>query len=254
MDLGLKGKIALITGAGGQRGFGKTIALTLAAEGCDVIINDINLDDARNTAAQIEALGRKAIALKADVASYAEVTDMVNAALAEFGRIDILVNNAGLATQSKHFIDVTEAEWDKNINVDLKGVFNCSKAVLPQMLERRNGKIVSISSGAGKTGMPTSVPYSAAKAGVIGFTKALAADVAAQGINVNGVAPGPAETEFLTHAMTPPEVKERLRESIPLGRLTTTIDVASMVAFLASDVSSDIVGQTISVDGGLVMQ
>lgn len=253
MDLGLKGKVALITGAGGQRGFGKAISLTLAKEGCDIIINDINLEGARKTADEIEALGCKVIAVKADVANRSEVNDMIKVGLEKFGKIDILVNNAGKTTPNKQFVDVTYEEWDEDIAVDLTGVFNCSKAVLPQMLEREYGKIINISSGAGRTGLAVAVPYSAAKAGVIGFTKALGADVAASGINVNCIAPGPAETDFVSQAKSTPETKARLMAMIPLKRKTTAQDVANMVAYLASDVADDIVGQTFGVDGGMNM-
>lgn len=256
MDLGLKGKVALVTGAGSPIGFGRMIAVTLAREGCDIIANDINLENAKQAAAQIEALGHKAIAIKADITNSAEVNDMVKAALKKFGRIDILVNNAGATAPTGPFVEQSEANWDKQINLNLKGGMICAKAVLPDMLKRKSGKIVNISSAGAKVCGPTSEVYSAAKLGVIAFTKCLAREVIASGINVNCVAPGLAKTN-LSADHTPPDVLERVREQMlkeaPIGRYTTTQDIANMVAFLVSDVASDIVGQTISVDGGATM-
>lgn len=251
MDLGLEGKVAIITGAGSSTGFGRAIALSLVREGCDIIVNDINFNGAEETAAKVRALGRKALAVKADVTSSTEVHDMVEAALEQFGKIDILVNNAGVISPTKPFVQTTEVEWDRDMNVDLKGVLICTKAVLNHMISQRSGKIINISSGIGRSGMANCAAYCAAKAGVIGFTKALAAEVAALGINVNSVAPGIAATSF--QATVAPEVMERTRAAIPLGRITKSEDVASMVTFLASDVSNDIVGQTFSVEGGRFM-
>jgi NAD(P)-dependent dehydrogenase (short-subunit alcohol dehydrogenase family) len=251
MDLGLKGKVALVTGAGSQIGFGKGIAVTLAKEGCDVIVNDVNLEGAEQTAAEIQALGRKAMAVKADVANSAEVNDMVKAAMAEFGRIDILVNNAGVSTVPKPFVETTEADWDRDINVNLKGVFICTKAVLPQMLERKSGKIINISSNGARTGKEYVVVYCAAKAGVMVFTKGMAAELASSGINVNAIAPGVGNTGFALQA--PPEFLEQIVATVPLARFTTPQDIGSMAAYLASDVASDITGQTFSVDGGVTM-
>jgi NAD(P)-dependent dehydrogenase (short-subunit alcohol dehydrogenase family) len=251
MDLGLKGKVALVTGAGSQIGFGKGIAVTLAKEGCDVIVNDVNLEGAEQTAAEIQALGRKAMAVKANVSNSAEVNDMVKAAMAEFGRIDILVNNAGVSTVPKPFVETTEADWDRDINVNLKGVFICTKAVLPQMLERKSGKIINISSNGARTGKEYVTVYCAAKAGVMVFTKGMAAELASSGINVNAIAPGVGNTGFALQA--PPEFLEQIVATVPLARFTTPQDIGSMAAYLASDVASDITGQTFSVDGGVTM-
>ncbi len=249
MDLGLKGKVALITGAGSQIGFGKAIALTLANDGCDIIVNDIDLKGAQQTSAEVEALGRKAMAIKADVTKSAEVKDMVKAALEQFGKIDILVNNAGACTPPKPFLEMTEADWDRDININLRGVLNCTRAVLPPMIERQYGKIVSITSGAGINGGFNTAVYAAAKAGVIAFTMAIAKEVAPSGINANCVSPGPANTGFAHNA--PPGMLERFAKTVPIGRLTEPQDVANAVAFLASDVSSDIVGQTLIVTGNV---
>lgn len=249
MDLALQKKVALITGAGSQIGFGKAIAITLAKEGCDIIVSDINLDGAKQTAAEIKALGRRAIAIKTDVANSAEINMMVKTALTEFGKIDILVNNAGAISSLKDFVEKTEAECDRDIALNLKGVMNCTKAVLEQMISRKNGKIINISSIGAKKGMPHTAAYGAAKAGVIGFSSCLAVEVAPLGINVNCVAPGLGLTGF-GGGSPPPDMVEKAKARIPMRRTTTPQDIANMVAFLASDVASDIVGQNIGVDGG----
>ncbi len=253
MDLGLQGKVALVTGAGSQIGFGKAIALTLAKEGCDIVANDMNLEDVKKTAAEIKALGRKAIAVKANVAESAEVGEMVETALKEFGKIDILVNNAGATPPMIPFVEQRETDWDKSFNVNLKSQLICSQAVLPHMLERKSGKIVNISSGGAKLCGPIGESYVAAKAGVIAFTKSLAREIITSGINVNAIAPGWSKTN-LGADNTPPEIKEKTYEMFlaetPIGRPTVPQDIANMVAFLSSDVASDIVGQTFSVDGG----
>ncbi len=251
MDLGLKGKVALVTGAGSQIGFGKGIAMSLAKEGCDIIVNDVDLEGAKQTVAEVEALGRKAIAVKADVSSSAEVNTMVKTALAEFGKIDILVNNAGAVTQLKPFIEKSEADWDADININFKGVLNCTKAVLGDMISRQSGKIINISSNGARTGAANVAVYCAAKAAVMVFTKGLAAEVATSGINVNCIGPGPGDTGFALKA--PPGFLEKIMAMVPLGRSTTPQDIGNTVVFLASDVSSDILGQTLSVDGGMTM-
>lgn len=260
MDLGLKDKVALVTGAGSQTGFGKGIALALAQEGCAVIVIDKDLEGAQKTAAAIEALGRKAVALKADVTKSTEVNKAVETALGKFGRIDILVNNAGASTPPKAFADKTEEEWEPDININLKSVFICTKAVLPQMLANKYGKIINISSGVGTMGLANSSIYSAAKAGVMAFTKALAKEVIGQGINVNSISPGLGDTGFLRSSKvlkteeTPPEFTKRVNMDIPAGRMTTPQDIGNMAAFLASDVSTDVVGQVFDVDGGKIIK
>ena len=259
MELGLKDKVALVTGAGSQRGFGKGIALTLAKEGCHIVIIDQDIDGARQTAAEVGSFERKALALKADITKSIEINEAVSAALKEFGRIDILVNNAGRATPPKPFVQKTEEEWEPDININLKGVLICTRAVLPHMLERKSGKIINISSGVGSFGAPNSTIYSAAKGGVIAFTKALAKEVIGSGVYVNSVSPGLGDTNFLrsskvvTTDVTPPEFLKRVTARIPVGRTTTPQDVANMVAFFASEVSNDIVGQTFDVDGGQII-
>jgi len=249
MDLGLKDRVAIVTGAGSQVGFGKATAVTLAREGCDVIVVDIDLEGAKKTASEIEGLGRTVMAIKTDITKGDDVEEMVKTALERFGKIDILVNNAGAISTLKPFIERTESEWDLDINLNLKGMMYCTRAVLEQMISRSYGKIISISSIGAKKGKSNTSTYGAAKAGVIGFTQNLAVEVAGKGINVNCIAPGLGLTGF-GGGGPPPEIMEKALSTIPVKRTTTPQDIANLVAFLASDVSSDIVGQTISVDGG----
>jgi len=251
MDLGLAGKVAIVTGAGSQIGFGRAIAFILAKEGCDIVVADLDLEGAKQTSIEIESIGANAIAVKADVSNSAEAISIVKAALERFRRVDILVNNAGACTPPKQFLEMTEAECDKDININLKGVLNCTRAVLPLMLGYQYGKIVNISSGAAIEGADVTSVYAAAKAGVIAFTRSIAKGVAASGINVNCIAPGLANTGFARQA--PPGMLENYKKKIPLGRITEPQDIANTVVFLASDVSRDIVGQTISVDGGVIL-
>ena len=250
MDLGLKGKVALVTGAGSPVGFGRGIALTLAKYGCDIIANDIDGEGVQKTAAEVEALGRKALAIKADVTQIAEVKDMVKQALDRFGRIDILVNNAGRTTTPTPFVDTPEKNWEIVFNLNIYGVFYCTKAVLPQMIERKSGKIINITSGAGISGMPRCVHYGASKAAIIAFTKGLSKEVIGHGINVNAVAPGVGDTNFLRTGNFPPGEIDRAVATVPTKRSTTPEDVGNMVAYLASDLARQIVGQTYLVDGG----
>jgi 3-oxoacyl-[acyl-carrier protein] reductase len=249
MDRGLKDKVALVTGAGSQIGFGKGIAMTLAKEGCDIIIADIDLKGAEQTAAEVKALGRKAIALKADVTKSTEVNDMVEAAMEQFGRIDILVNNAGVGTPPKEFVESTEDEWDLGININLRGVMNCTKAVLPHMISRKSGKIINMSSIAGLGGTRTGTIYGAAKAGVVNFTAGLALEVADSGINVNCIAPGLGRTGFHPASGFPPEYLEMIKKMEEAGKTTTPQDIGNAAAFLVSDVSIRITGQCLRVSG-----
>ena len=251
MDFGLKGKVALVTGAGSQIGFGKAIAVTLAKEGCDLIVADKDFQGVQKTADEIKKLGREAIAVKADMTSSQEVKDMVKIALTKFGKIDILVNNAGAGTPPKFFIETTEEEWDANINLNLKGMLRCTKAVLEYMVPHKTGKIINISSLGAKTGGEHTTVYSAAKAGIISFTKGLATEVAPLGINVNCVAPGVGLTNFIKDA--PKAIIDELISRTPSRKTCTPQDIANAVAYLASDVSADVIGQTLSVDGGLTM-
>ena len=249
MELGLKGKIALVTGAGSQIGFGKAIALQLAKEGCDVIINDLDLEGAKKTSAEVEKLGRKSMAIKADVTSTAEWDTMVKKVLEKFGRIDILVNNAGGCTPPRPFLQMTDKDWDFDINVNLKSTRNGTKTVLPIMINQKSGKIVNITSGAGIHGGFFTAGYAAAKAGIIAFSMGVAKEAAPEGINVNCVSPGVANTGFAKNA--PPGMIENFPKTLPIKRLTTPQDIANAVTFLASDAASDIVGQVLVVSGGV---
>jgi 3-oxoacyl-[acyl-carrier protein] reductase len=249
MELGIKGKVALVTGAGSQSGFGKGVALVLAKEGCDVIVFDMDLEGAEKTAAEVKALGQKSVAYKVDVTKAAEVRETVDKALKEFGKIDILANIAGGSTPPQLFVETSEEKWDKDINLNLKGVMNCTRAVLPQMVERKSGKIVSTTSVAGLTGTPTGASYCAAKAGVILFTDTLSKEVAEIGINVNCIAPGLGNTGFFKEFG--PEWAERTKAMEDAGKTTTPADIGNTVAFLASDVSKKIMGQCIRVSGVL---
>lgn len=244
MDLGLKGKVAIVTGAGSQIGYGKAVVLYLAREGCDIVAADIDLKGAKQTAAEVESLGRKAMAVKVDVANRAEVDAMVKAALDKFGRIDILVNNAGTSSEMKPFIKMTRADWAIDINVNLYGQMNVAQAVLPHMMSRKYGRIINISGG---QGVPTISIYGAAKAGVEAFTRALAKEVASSGVIVNGVAPGLAETGLVAPRASR-EFIEAYRQMSALKRLCKPEDMGPVVAFLASDVCSYMVGQFIHLE------
>ncbi|MGD0780012.1 MAG: SDR family NAD(P)-dependent oxidoreductase [Dehalococcoidales bacterium] len=249
MELGLKGKIALVTGAGSQIGFGKAIALQLAKEGCDVIINDIDIEGAQKTAAGVEKLGRRSMAIKGDVTSITEWDSMVNKILEKFGRIDILVNNAGGCTPPKPFLQMTDKDWEFDIDVNLKSTRNGTRTVLPIMIKQKSGKIVNITSGAGIHGGMFTAGYAAAKAGIIAFSMGVAKEAAPEGININCVSPGVANTGFARNA--PPGMIENFPKTLPIKRLTTPQDIANAVTFLASDAASDIVGQVLVVSGGV---
>jgi 3-oxoacyl-[acyl-carrier protein] reductase len=240
MDLKLKGKIALVTGAGSQIGYGKEIALTLAREGCVVAAADINLPWAEQTVKEIEKMGFQAFAYQVDVADRQNVDRMVKSIIDKLGRIDILVNNAGTSSKERPFMQMTKEDWDKDISVNLYGQMNMAQAVIPFMSSQHYGRIVNTSGG---QGIPTISVYGAAKAGVEAFTHALALEVAPLGIIVNGVLPGLGETGLVTRNTR--EFMEGNRERSALKRLCTPADVAPAVAFLASDVCSYMVGQWI---------
>jgi NAD(P)-dependent dehydrogenase (short-subunit alcohol dehydrogenase family) len=249
MDLGLRDKVALVTGAGSQIGFGKAIALQLAKEGCDVIINDIDIEGAQKTAAEVEKLDRRSMAIKGDVTSITEWDSIVKKIMEKFGRIDILVNNAGGCTPPKPFLEMTDKDWEFDIDVNLKSTRNGTKTVLPIMIKQKSGKIVNITSGAGIHGGMFTAGYSAAKAGIIAFSMGVAKEAAPEGININCVSPGVANTGFARNA--PPGMIENFPKNLPIRRLTTPQDIANAVTFLASDAASDIVGQVLVVSGGV---
>jgi len=246
--LQLTGKVALVTGA--AQGIGKAVALLLARNGADIVVSDINLEKAEETAKEIQAVGRKAIATKVDVASLGDVERMVQAVIEHFGHIDILINNAGI-TRDKLILRMAEEDWDAVLNINLKGTFNCTKVVVRHMSKQRSGKIVSIASVVGEMGNAGQANYSASKAGVIGFTKTIAREFAQRGINVNAIAPGYIETP-MTEAL-PEKAKEELRRLIPMERLGRPEDVAEAVLFLVSEASGYITGQVLNVNGGIYM-
>ncbi len=240
MDLKLKDKVALVTGAGGQKGYGRNIAVTLAREGCDLVIADIDIEGAGKTAAEVESHGRRALPLKADVRNRAEVDAMVKAAIDHFGKIDILVNNAGASSKEQSFLQMTKADWDIDINVNLVGQMNVAQSVLPHMISRKYGRIINTTGG---RGIPTISVYGAAKAGVVAWTHALAGEVAQFGVIVNGIGPGLGETGLTDRA--PAAFMEMNAQRSMLRRLCRPEDVGPAVAFLASDVCSYMVGQFI---------
>ena len=244
----LKGKVALITGA--AQGIGKSIALLLARNGADIVVSDINLEKAEETAKEIESMGPKAMAVKVDVGNFKDVEQMVEAILKEFGKIDILINNAGI-TRDKLILRMTEEDWDSVLNVNLKGTFNCMKAVTRHMAKQRSGKIVSIASVVGEMGNAGQANYSASKAGVIGLTKTIAREFAQRGINVNAIAPGYIETP-MTEVLSE-KVKEELKRLIPMERLGKPEDVAEAALFLVSEESNYVTGQVLNVNGGIYM-
>ena len=247
MDLGLKDKVVLVTGAGSQIGFGRAIAVALAKEGCAVVVNDLYLEGAEQTAAEIEKLGQQALALQGDVTKAEDWDKIVAVAMAKFGHIDILVNNAGGCTPPRPFLKMTDEDWEFDIAVNLTSTRNGTRALLPHMIERKSGKIVNVTSGAGIHGGMFTAGYAAAKAGIIAFSKCIAKETAADGINVNCVSPGIADTGFAKNA--PPGMLENAMKSIPVRRLTTPEDIANSVVFLVSDAASDMIGQVLIVTG-----
>lgn len=244
----LRDKVALITGAG--RGIGRAIAIAFAQEGADIAVADLNKEDAENTCADIEALGRKSLALLVDVSDYAKVEEAINKILDKFTRVDILVNNAGI-TKDNLLLRMSQAEWDAVLDVNLKGTFNCMKAVSKPMLKQKAGRIINIASIIGIIGNAGQANYSASKAGIIALTKTAAKELASRNINVNALAPGFIQTEMT--ARLPEESRDKMKEAIPLNRLGNPADVAAACLFLASSEASYITGQTIVVDGGMVM-
>jgi len=245
----LESKVAIVTG--GARGIGKAIALALAREGAQVIVNDVNLEGAEEVVEQISSMGRQAKAMKADISKREEVKKMIQETLAIFHKIDILVNNAGIIRRGS-LEDHTEEDWDKVIAVNLKGTFNCAKEVVPIMKKQRYGKIINISSVAGKVGDIASAPsYGASKGAINAFTKSLARELAPYGINVNAVAPHAIETEM--SAEWSEEKRCQIISQIPLGRLGRSEEVAEAVVFLVSDGAAFITGEILDVNGGYLM-
>jgi len=244
----LTGQVAIVTGAG--RGIGRAIALTLASNGADVIVSDIVKESVDEVAGEIVALGRKSLAIVCNVSNFSDCENMVNTGRDAFGKIDILVNNAGI-TRDNLIMRMSEEEWDAVLDVNLKSVFNCCKAVCRLMMKQRSGRIINISSVAGLIGNAGQANYSASKAGIIGLTKTLAREFASRGILVNAIAPGFIRTK-MTDAL-PEEQRAALLKIIPLERIGEPEDVANAVLFLASPLASYITGQVLPVDGGMAM-
>lgn len=245
----LRDKVALITGA--SRGIGKAIAIYMAKAGADIIVNYSGSEAAAQaTVEEIEALGRKAIKIKANVANADEVAAMVKEAQDVFGRIDVLVNNAGI-TRDGLLMRMKDEDWDAVMDINLKGTYLMTKAVSRLMMKQKSGRIINLSSVVGVMGNAGQANYSASKAGVIGFTKSCAKELASRGITVNAIAPGFIHTDMTD--VLPENVREAMVDQIPLGRMAEPKEVATVAVFLASNFASYVTGQVINVDGGMVM-
>lgn len=244
----LQGQVAVVTG--GARGIGREIALSLAQAGADLALFDVNPQQLEQTTQELRALGRRAEGLSVDVTDGAAVDGGVAKVLDKLGRIDILINNAGI-TKDGLLIRMDDAQWDRVLNINLRGTFLCTRAVAKHMLKQRRGRIVSIASIVGLIGNPGQANYAASKAGVIGMTKSVAKELASRGITCNAIAPGFIKTE-MTEAL-PEQVKQRLLEAIPMGTLGEPKDVAHAALFLVSEAARYITGHVLVVDGGLAM-
>lgn len=244
----MNGQTAIVTGGG--RGIGRTIAEFLAQRGVNVVIVGVNIDTAHNASSELEKLGIRSIAVKADVSNASDVNNIFERALREFGRVEILINNAGI-TKDGLLLRMREEDWDTVININLKGTFLCSREAVKVMSKQRYGRIINIASVIAFTGNPGQVNYGASKAGIVGLTKTIAKEYASRNITVNAVAPG-----FIMTAMTetiPENIKQDMINAIPLGRFGVPEDVANAVIFLASTEASYITGQVIHINGGMYM-
>lgn len=256
----LKDRVAIVTGGGS--GIGRSICVNMAQEGAKVAVPDIDPQTAAETVALIKKDGGEATAFKMDVTQKSEVQTTIAAVLKAYGKIDILVNNAGTDIKGS-ITELAEDTWDKLMDINLKGVFLCTQAVTPSMIERRYGRIVNISSMAGKTGEPLTSPYCATKFGVIGFTQSVALEVGKHNITANAVCPGPVDTDLIRQSVAqsakikgmPPEdfMQQFFIDPTPLGRIAQPVDVARAVIFLASDEAEFITGSTLNVSGGREM-
>ena len=245
--MNLKNKVAIVTGS--RRGIGKAIALALAKAGANVVVSDINLDDCNKVVEEIKAINGNALAVKADVSNPEDVSQMINLTTEKFGKVNILINNAGIYMQ-KSLTDVTEQDFDRTLDINLKGVFLCSKAVVPEMIKQGKGKIINIASIAGQVGFANSSAYCASKGAIINITRELALELAQYKINVNAIGPGVIETDMTKDLLEDKATKETLLANIPLSRIGKPEDIANAALFLASDNSDYITGITLFVDGG----
>ncbi|MBU4493099.1 MAG: 3-oxoacyl-ACP reductase FabG [Nanoarchaeota archaeon] len=243
----LKNKVAIVTGS--RRGIGKAIVLALAKAGAHVVVSDINLDDCNKVVEEIKAIGKEGLAVKADISNPEEVKEMVKSTVKRFGKIDILVNNAGIYMQ-KSLTDATEQDFDRILDINLKGVFLCSKAVVPEMIKQGKGKIINITSIAGQVGFANSSAYCASKGAIINITRELALELAQYKINVNAIGPGVIETPMTKNLLEDKATKETLLANIPLNRIGKPEDIANTALFLASNKADYITGITLFVDGG----
>lgn len=246
----LKDKVAVITGA--RRGMGKAHALRLAEQGCKVVVSDISQEDCEKVVDEIKKAGGEAMAVKCDVTKKDEVNKMVAQALKKFSKLDILVNNAGLC-EFKAFLEMTEQDWDRTLDINLKGYFLCAQAAAREMAKRKSGVIINIASvamGQVGIGFPNIVHYCASKGGIVGMTEALAAELAPLGIRVNAVAPGMIETPMIDSVKQDPKMMEVMLARVPMHRVGKPEEVSNLVAFLASDASSYMTGSAVVIDGG----
>ena len=260
MDMGLKSKVAIVTG--GASGLGRAIALALAGEGADVVIADVDQAKAAKAARQIEEAGGRAMAIKTDVSSGADVQAMVEEAIEAFARIDILVNNAGVVGPQGPWADLTEEGYDYVVGIDFKGVFLCSKYVIPHMISQKGGKIINVASCAAKTGEQFNGLYSACKGAVWNLTQSLAAELGPHNINVNAVCPAAMDTGLMEKVyrerseyfgFDPDELRKKIKGSYLLPRDLTVQDAANVVVFLASDKTNMMTGQAVNITGGIEM-
>ena len=246
----LKGKVAIVTGA--RRGMGKSHALTLAKAGAKVVVADISLEDCQKVVEEIEKSGGQALAVKCDVTKKTEIDEMVKKAIEQWGKVDILVNNAGIC-QFKPFLEITEEEWDRTIDINLKGYFLCAQAAAKEMVKQKSGVIVNIASiamGQVGVGFPTLAHYCASKGGIVAMTETMALELAPFNIRVNAIAPGAIDTPMAEATKADPKTMEGTLARIPLHRMGKSEEVSNLVLFLASDASSYMTGSTVVIDGG----